>query len=118
VVCSLLLFPWLGHVGIAIGTSVAAWVNVWMLWRGLKGFVKLRKRHRKKIFATIMASFLMGLALWLALLVVGSWFSGGMWLKVAGLTLLVTFGLSVYAFAALRLRATSLGDLKDGLGRG
>jgi putative peptidoglycan lipid II flippase len=118
VVCSLLLFPWLGHVGIAIGTSVAAWVNVWMLWRGLKGFVKLRKRHRKKIFATILASLLMGLALWLALLVVGPWFSGGMWLKVAGLTLLVTFGLSVYAFAALRLRATSLGDLKDGLGRG
>lgn len=118
VVCSLLLFPWLGHVGIAIGTSVAAWVNVWMLWRGLGGFVKVRKRHRYKMIMTVVASLVMGVALWLGLMAVGSWFDREIWWKVGGLAILVSFGISVYAFAAIILRATSISELKEGLGRG
>jgi putative peptidoglycan lipid II flippase len=115
IIVSLALFPFLGHVGIAIGTSVAAWVNVWMLWRGLGGFVRIRQRHRRKIVATIVASVLMGLALWLMMMVVGPWFAGGLWMKVGGLSLLVSGGLTVYGLAALLFKATSLAELKNGL---
>jgi putative peptidoglycan lipid II flippase len=44
IVFSLLLFPFFGHVGIAIATSISAWVNVVLLWVGLRGFVTLEKR--------------------------------------------------------------------------
>ena len=115
IVVSLALFPFIGHVGIALGTSVAAWVNVWMLWRGLRGFVRLRARHRRKIGATVLASVAMGVVLWLMMMVVGRWFDGGLWMKVGGLALLVSGGMTVYALSALLLRATTLAELKHGL---
>ncbi|GHC68847.1 murein biosynthesis integral membrane protein MurJ [Limoniibacter endophyticus] len=29
------LFPWLGYIACAISTTIAAWINIWMLWNGL-----------------------------------------------------------------------------------
>ena len=49
-----------GHVGIAIATSLAAWVNVILLWRGLKGFVVFRPRDKRKLIRIVIASVIMG----------------------------------------------------------
>ncbi|MCZ6618423.1 MAG: murein biosynthesis integral membrane protein MurJ [Gammaproteobacteria bacterium] len=36
VVLNLALFSWFGHVGLALATAVAAWVNAWLLLHGLE----------------------------------------------------------------------------------
>lgn len=119
IVVSLLLFPWIGHVGLAIATSVAAWVNVFMLWRGLKGFVVLTEKTLFKLGRLVCASILMGVVLFFAARGLGSWFdaSNG-WLRVCGLVILVGTGTSAFGALAFFLRATSVQDLKAGFGKG
>ena len=70
---SLLLFPSLKHVGIAIATSVAAWANAVLLgiWLGRRGHFRLPaedwRRHALIIVASlVMAAVLYGLAIPLA----------------------------------------------------
>jgi len=70
---SLLLFPILKHVGIAIATSVAAWANAVLLgiWLGRRGHFKLPaedwRRHALIIVASlVMAAVLYGLSIPLA----------------------------------------------------
>ena len=118
IVVSLILFPFLQHVGIAIGTSVAAWVNVFLLWRGMHGGVKIRRREKKKIWRVLFASGVMGGVIWFAWMGIAGWFDGGQWMKVGGLALLVGLGMSVYGILVLLLRATSVAELKEGFSRG
>ena len=123
IVCSIVLFNLMrpsgyGHVGIAIATSISAWVNVILLWRGMKGFVRLRARDRRKLVRMLLASVLMGALVWLGSLALASWLDGGQWLKAAAVALLVGLGVSAYGFFAIIFRAANLAELKEGLGRG
>lgn len=115
---SLLLFPFFRHVGIAVATSVAAWVNVILLWRGLKGFVKLRSRDWRRIRRIVGSSLVMGGLVWLASRGLGSWFDGGQFLRIGALALLVGIGLAVYSFLVLMTRAATLAELREDLGKG
>lgn len=122
VVCSIILFLVLrpygfGHVGIAIATSIAAWVNVFLLWRGLKGFVKTHRRDRKRMRGMVVASVLMGAAVWGGWLVMEDFFAHSPWHKVGVLALLVGMGLTFYAWLVLKLKVTTIADLKEGFGR-
>lgn len=118
IVVSLLLFPWIGHVGLAVATSVAAWVNVFMLWRGLKGFVTLTEATVFKIGRMVLASLLMGVALYFAAKGLGPWFEGAGWQRVTAMAILVGTGASAFGALALFLRATSVKDLRSGFGKG
>ncbi|MEL6503062.1 MAG: murein biosynthesis integral membrane protein MurJ [Pseudomonadota bacterium] len=64
---SLTLFPLYGHVGIAVATSVSAWVNLLLLaaasWR--RGDFRPDRVTLKRITLLIIASALMGLIIWL-----------------------------------------------------
>jgi len=73
IVLSLLLFPSLKHVGIALATSVAAWANAVLLgvWLGRRGHFTLPaedwRRHALIIVASlVMAAVLYGLSIPLA----------------------------------------------------
>lgn len=119
IVVSLLLFPWIGHVGLAVATSVAAWVNVFMLWRGLKGFVTLTEATVFKLGRMVLASLLMGVVLFFAAKGLGPWFEAELaWQRVVAMVLLVGSGVSAFGALALFLRATSVKDLKAGFGKG
>jgi len=118
IVVSLALFPSLGHVGIAIGTTVAAWVNVTLLWRGLRDFMVVDVRFWRKCGKLLWASVVMGLCVWGAQWMVGEWLIGALWQKIAGVALLVGLGMTVYAMAVLWLKATSLKELKAGFRNG
>lgn len=63
---SLLLFPSLRHVGIAIATSVAAWANAVLLgiWLGRRGHFQLPAEDWRRHFLIIGASIVMALVLW------------------------------------------------------
>jgi putative peptidoglycan lipid II flippase len=66
IVGSLLLFPQYGHVGIAISTSIAGWVNAILLISGLLlgGNYLLTRRTITVVIKIILASVIMGLALY------------------------------------------------------
>ena len=118
IVVSLLLFAPLGHVGIAIATTIAAWVNVLLLARGLKGLVHVDKAFWTKSLRICMASVAMGALVWGGYQVLGSWFEEVFWKQCTALALLIGLGMSVYAVLVLALRATSIAELKAGFRRG
>ncbi|MGK0186624.1 MAG: putative peptidoglycan lipid II flippase [Verrucomicrobiales bacterium] len=118
IVFSLLLFPIFRHVGIAVATTISAWVNVFLLVRGLKGFLLVDQRLKRRLPRIFIASLLMGAALIGLHQLVGGWFTEStIMLKVAGLAILVFGGIATYAGCALALKATTLRDLKGGFKR-
>ncbi|MGR3570343.1 murein biosynthesis integral membrane protein MurJ [Brevirhabdus sp.] len=96
------LAPVIGYLAAALGTTLASWAMVWLLWRGSRGWgaaAQLDDRFRRRIWRIAAASVLMGLALWLAVLPVGPALSVPVvrYLVLAGLVVLgavVFFGLS------------------------
>ena len=118
IVVSLLLFTPMGHVGIALGTTVAAWVNVFLLGRGLKGMVHPTKEFWMRTLRILVASVAMGVVVWLALLVLGSWFTEAFWKQCVALGLLIGLGISVYSVLVLLLKVTSVAELKASFRRG
>lgn len=112
VVFSLALFPFYGHVGIAIATSIAAWVNVILLWLGLKGFVTLRKKNWKRLGGMVIAASVMACGLIVAKSMMSGWLHGEFFQKLISLILLVGFGTTVYALGVLSLKVTDARRLK------
>ena len=113
IVVSLTLFPFIGLVGIALATSIAAWVNVLLLWRGLKGFVSLRRENWMRLGGMLVASLIMAAGLYGAKEMMETWLVGGFWTKLISTSLLISFGATVYALGLIKLRVTSVTDLKN-----
>jgi putative peptidoglycan lipid II flippase len=65
VVLSLALFPFLAHVGIALATAVASWVNAGLLWITLsrRGQFTVDAALRKRLPLIGVAAVLMGVCL-------------------------------------------------------
>jgi len=114
---SLILFPLIGFVGIAIATSLAGWVNVVLLAAGLRGRLGLGPGRRRQLWRTFLAAAAMAAVVWFAQIGLESWFDGRQWQRVAAMALLVGSGVSAYALLALGLKATSIRELKQGFGR-
>lgn len=110
------LFLWLGVVGCALATSVAGWVNVLLLWSGLRGagFMGLSPGFASRAVRLLLAALLMGVLVWL----LARWGQGvlmaeGRFMKRFGaMSLLVSFGMFAYLAAVLGLRVYSPGELK------
>lgn len=102
------------HVGIALATSIAGWVNAALLWGALarQGNFRIDARLVRNLPIIAAASIAMGAALWLALPLLAPYLAGDATLavQVAALAMLVTVGLVVFfglvmAFGVLRLSA-------------
>lgn len=117
---SLILMWPLGHVGIALATSIASWINVALLWWGLRrdNHLVLDAGFRRRIPRSFLASVLMGVALFGLAWLVAPWFSERLPLKIAGLSVLVAGGMVVYFGLAFATRAVTIAELKSGLRRG
>ncbi len=61
----ILMFP-LQHVGLALATSIASWLNVYLMTRTLKarGWLVIEKRLWAQLTRILLASFAMAIALW------------------------------------------------------
>ena len=118
---SLILSRWLGHVGIALATSLAAWVNAGLLAFTLsrRGLFKLDDRSRQRLPRMVFSAVLMGV-----ILLAGTWLlqanyaeQAGFLAAAWGLLLLVTGGgLSFFAIAHVS-GAMPLGEFKTMLKR-
>jgi putative peptidoglycan lipid II flippase len=103
------------HIGNALGTTLAGWVNAlalgWLLAR--KGHFALDERSRRRIPRILGASLAMALVLGFASYLLTAPLHGpSLAVQAAALTGLIVLGLVTYAAAALAFGAGSLAELK------
>lgn len=113
VVFSLALFWPLRHVGLALATSLSAWLNagllIWALRR--RKYLTIDARCKSRVPRIAVASVLMGAVLWLVFEWLAPWFDGPAPVRILGLGLLIGGGLAVYGALALILRAAAPADV-------
>jgi putative peptidoglycan lipid II flippase len=119
---SISLFFTLGHVGIAIATSLSAWTNALLL-----GATLLRRGHlqpdatlRRRAVLITLASAIMGGALWAAAIPLGRLFlpASGLIVQTAALGVLVLGGGLVYLLVTQLTGAVSYKSLLRSVARG
>jgi putative peptidoglycan lipid II flippase len=121
VIASIILSQWFGHVGIALATSIAAWINTGLLAVVLsrRGLFTLDERSKRHLPRMVMSALSMG-----GLLLAGTWLLQANFLEEAGflpaawgLLLLVTGGGLSYFVIAHLSGAMRLGELRSMLKR-
>jgi len=117
---SLFLFWQMRHVGIALATTLAAWLNAVLLALSLRrfGFCHLDERFRRRLPRILAASAGMGLALWGLRQVTDSWLTDSFVERASALAILVAVGLAVFGVLAFGIGAVSRADLAGSLRRG
>ena len=119
VVLSLVLFRSIGHVGIALATTAAAWLQAGLLWIILhrRGFLDPDARLRARLPRQLAASLLMAAALWGLDGALAGWLAGPVAERIGALVLIVGAGIAVFALAAHITGAAHFGDLRADLRR-
>jgi len=115
----ILVFP-LGHVGIALATALAAWLNAGLLAAKLRAldFLAADSRLLRRLPRILLASGIMALGL-----LAGAWATESAFLsslepvRLAALAGLCAGGLALYAAAAQMTGALDLGELRRALTR-
>lgn len=105
IVISLCLFWWLGLLGIAFATVVAAFVHCYLLMRGLILSGQYRPSRSLWRYASTAVCGCIGM---LAILVwlnsdVNFWYSASTWMRVGQISVLVASGLAIYVVVLLVL---------------
>ena len=119
VALSIGLIPVMGWAGVALGTAAAAWVNTWLLWRGIRGEGRLylKTDTRRRLWRVVWASLFMGAALFGAAAAMEDLIADPLW-RIPSVLALVAVGLGFYAALALEFGAVDRGELKRALRRG
>lgn len=103
------------HVGIALATSIAYWLNAmllgWILHR--RGQLRLDERLKKRVPLIVLCAAIMAVAVWWLALILAAPLSGPLWQKVVALFALVLTGAAVYGGLALASGAMRLSDLRS-----
>ena len=98
-------FGWWPHVGIALATTLAGWLNAWMLWRTLSGSGAIASdaRLRRNGIRILLASAAMGALLLVLVPVAGPLTSAGnpLTVRLAALAAIVGAGMVTYASIVL-----------------
>jgi len=113
-VLNVILMQFLAHIGLALATSIASWVNVAMMYRWLykRNHFRLDSRLMKKIPRIILASALMGVVIFAATYFLKDDFTMGI-LKSGFLVLgLVVVGFLTYVLAARLFGAVTMEEAR------
>lgn len=114
-----LLMPTLQHVGIALSTTLSAWLNAgllaWLLMR--RGNFRPDARLRRRAFRIAGAVAAMAAAVWAAAAGLDPWLTAGSVHGIAALATVIAVGLLVYGTAATLLGAARPAELKSALRR-
>ncbi len=113
------LAPVIGFIAAAIGTTVAGWVMVWLLWWGSRGMgeaARLDARLRGRLWRIVLAALLMGVALWWLAVLIGPFFAAPT-LRYAALLGLVLAGIGLYFTLAQMLGAFRMSEVRAALRR-
>ena len=115
IILNLVLMQYFAHVGIALGASLASWLNAVLLGTVLyrRGFMVLDARFLRRAPRIIVASALMGVALWGAHVGLTDWLGGTFVLQATALAMLVGVGFVVFGLACQITGAARISDLKS-----
>ena len=104
----------LKHVGLALATSLAMWLNTGLLALGLRrrGFFALDRRCQARLPRIALASLIMAGALWLARELIVDWFDAALPSQIAGLLVLVGGGIAIYGAVALLAGAVRIDEIR------
>jgi len=109
----------MGWIAAALATTVAAWVMVWQLAIGGRSFGEVARfdlQFRRRLWRIVLASALMGAAVWGAGAVLGPLFAVAGWRWLA-LLLLITAGILSYGLFGQALGAFRLQEIRGRLRR-
>jgi putative peptidoglycan lipid II flippase len=113
------LLPLIGFAAAALATTISGWIMVLQLWLGTRKMgeeARFDDRFRTRLPRILIASAIMGGALWVGMILLGPMLGSRGW-RFAALGLLVALGMGTYALSALALGAMRLSDLKAALRR-
>lgn len=115
------LAPLIGFSACALGTTLAAWVNFFLLWRGAARRFGEEARPDVRLAARapriLAASVLMGGASWAGAQVLDPWLAAP-GLRYVALTILVLGAMALYAALVIGMKGVVAGDLKAAMRRG
>ena len=105
IVASLAMFTWLGHLALALATSIAAFLNAGLLLLGLlrTGHYRPGRSLAHASTAAVLASLGMCLALWAVVPPAQWWLDAAPVARIGALALAVGAGAATYAVALLAL---------------
>jgi putative peptidoglycan lipid II flippase len=113
------LSPVIGFIAAALGTTVAGWGMVVLLWRGSRSFgevAEIDARLRLRLPRILAAAVAMGVLLWAFAATAGGMFVSPGW-KAPGLALLVALGTIGYFGIGHLIGAFRMADLRGALRR-
>jgi putative peptidoglycan lipid II flippase len=112
---------WMPHLGIAVATTLGGWLNAGLLYTVLarRGAFLADARLARALPRIMLASLVMGAALWLTAGALEPWFgpAHGTLARMLALAALVGAGLGVYAAAVLALGVLDVRQLRGFLSR-
>ena len=113
VVLNLILMVPLKHVGLALATSLSAWLNMGLLAVTLarRGDLKGDPRLRRRLPRVVAASVVMAIGLWAAIVFLTPTLAAGGGPAMATVAMLVAGGLAVFILLARVSGAISANDL-------
>jgi putative peptidoglycan lipid II flippase len=119
VALSIVLFRMIGFVGIAIATSLGAWVNTLLLGNRLRreGFLRFDARLKARLPRILIASLGMGAGIWAGQIYILPYLESGFWQGIAGLAALVAGGLMIFAVLVLALGGARFSEIRATLAR-
>ena len=113
------LAPVIGWFAPAIATTVAAWVMVVLLRKGAADFgdvVRFDARFHRRVWRMVLASLIMGVALWIAAAMLTP-FLGMAWWRGLALLVLILVGVVTYFGAGQAIGAFKMSEFRQALRR-
>lgn len=116
-VLNLILMPYLAHVGLALATSIAAWINAVFLYAYLKKhqWFRFHSQMWRLIFKVSLAAIAMATVLWLLETLWGS--HQGLLAQLIYLVGAILLGIFTYVSFAFLLNIINLTQIKQALSR-
>jgi putative peptidoglycan lipid II flippase len=113
------LAPVIGFAAAALGTTVAAWAMVALLWRGTRDMgevARLDARARTRSWRIVLAALGMGVAVWVANVALAPLSAAG--LRPLALLVLVLTGAAAFFALAQAFGGMRMAELRGALRRG
>ena len=119
IVLSLILLRSMEHVGLALATSVASWINAVLLAVILarRGHIRIDARLKSRVLRMSVATIAMAAALGGILACVDAMVDAGGLERAAALVLLILAGILTYGIFAVLCGAAGLGELRRAIPR-
>jgi len=114
IILNLVLMEKFAHVGIAMASSISAWSNVFSLIviLGLRGHYQMDRRLLVRSAGIVVASVIMGGALWFGAAWATPYLAAGMLIEISTLSVLIIGGAVLYFLSARLLGVFSITEIK------